>query len=207
MRWYAALLSAALNYGRLVFSWIKGTFLFDQMIRYDCNKIGRRIVFQGTYPLIINKGYIELGDNVTFVGRNNLIVGFNVPGIEEPKLIIGSNVTIGYMNEINVACKVHIGDNVIMATGVKVFDNNSHPVSYEKRMSRLPMDKDDLGPVRLEDGVWIGIDAIILKGVTIGKGSVVAAGAVVTKDVPENVIVAGNPARIIREVRIADSKR
>lgn len=57
-----------------------------------------------------------------------------------------------------------------------------------------------MGPVRIEDHAWVGFNVIILKGVTIGEGAIVAAGSVVTKDVPAFTVVAGNPARVIREL-------
>jgi acetyltransferase-like isoleucine patch superfamily enzyme len=186
---------------KLSWSWIKNVLFFDPMIRYHCNKVGKNIVFQGTYPLIKNSGYIEIGDNATFVGRNNLIVGFNVPEIGQPRLIIGNNVTIGYQNEINVAYRVEIGNYVRMATRVKIFDNNSHPTSADRRRNRLPMTMEDIAPVVIQDDAWIGMDAIILKGVTIGKGAIVAAGSVVTESVPDHVIVAGNPARVVKVMK------
>ncbi|MSE09620.1 hypothetical protein GKC33_13385, partial [Lactobacillus salivarius] len=62
-------------------------------------------------------------------------------------------------------------------------------------------------PITVKDNVWIGGNVVILPGVTIGKNSIVAAGAVVTKDVPDNVIVGGNPARVIREIGEADKTK
>jgi galactoside O-acetyltransferase len=61
-------------------------------------------------------------------------------------------------------------------------------------------------PVKIEDKVWIGFNSIILKGVTVGEGAIVGAGSVVTKDVPPYTIVAGNPARIIRELTPEERK-
>ncbi len=198
---YAELLVLFRTIIKFFFMWLKNVLFFDQMIRYQCNEVGRNIFFWGTYPLIQNKGYIKIGDNVSFVGRNNIIVGFNIPEIERPTLIIGNNVNIGFGCEINVGEKVIIGDNVLIATGVRIFDNNSHPTNPVKRINREPLSKDDIAPVIIEDNVWIGTGALILKGVRIGKGSVVGACSVVTKDVPENVIVVGNPARIVKEIK------
>jgi acetyltransferase-like isoleucine patch superfamily enzyme len=186
---------------------VKTVCVYDQIIRYDCNKVGKHITFFGTYPLIENRGYIEIGDNVTFVGRNNLIVGFGVVGVERAELVIGSNVTVGYQCEINVGCRMNIGSNVLIATGVKIFDNNSHPVDSIRRRERLAMTLDDVGPVVIEDDVWIATNAMILKNVHIGKGAVVAAGAVVTRDVPSHTVVAGNPARVVKHVDIPDFKQ
>jgi acetyltransferase-like isoleucine patch superfamily enzyme len=206
LRWYAAVLSHLRFLLQHGWGWLKSVTVYDQIIRYDCDKVGNRITFFGTYPLIENRGYIELGDNVIFVGRNNLIVGFGVVGVERAKLVIGSNVTIGYQCEINVGCRVTIGNNVRIATGVKIFDNNSHPVDAMRRREKLPMTVDDVGPVVIEDDAWIATNAMILKNLHIGKGAVVAAGAVVTHDVPSHAIVAGNPARVVKRVDIQHLK-
>jgi acetyltransferase-like isoleucine patch superfamily enzyme len=186
---------------KLVWGWLKTILFFDQMIRYRCDRVGRNIVFQGTFPLISNRGRIEIGDHVTFVGRDNLIVGFDIKAIDHPLLTIGSHVTIGYGNEINVARHVVIGDHVRIATGVSIFDNNSHPVDPERRRANVKMELQDTAPVIIQDDVWIGMNTLILKGVVIGEGAVVAAGSVVTKDVPPRTVVAGNPARVVKTLK------
>ena len=207
IRWYAALISHLRFLAKFGWSWIKTITVYDQIIRYDCNKVGNHITFFGTYPLIENRGYIEIGDNVTFVGRNNLIVGFGVVGVERAELVIGSNVTVGYQCEINVGCRVSIGNNVRIASGVKIFDNNSHPVDSIRRREKLPLTLDDVGPVVIEDDAWIATNAMILKRVVVGKGAVVAAGAVVTRDVPSHTVVAGNPARVVKSADIPNVKQ
>ena len=199
---YANFLIQAKSLIKLIIIWLKIVLFFDQMIRFHCNKVGKNVTFWGTYPLIANHGYIEIGDNVSFVGRNNLVVGFKVAGRKQAsaQLIIGNNVAIGYQCEINVAQRVVIGNNVAIATGVKIFDNNSHPTNAAERRAERPMSEADVATVIIQDDAWIGINAIILKGVTIGKGSVVAAGSVVTHDVPDNVVVAGNPAQVVKQI-------
>ena len=117
---------------------------------------------------------------------------------ETPELIVGDNTSLNYRTVISVESKVQIGSNCLIAEEVKIFDNNSHGIHYQHRT----MTEKDTAPVVLEDHVWIGMNSIILKGVRIGKGAVVAAGSVVTKDVPSMVVVGGNPAVIIK--RIAD---
>lgn len=195
---YAALVAGVSSVVGVARTWIQNVLWYDQMIRYRCNKVGSRLFFQGTFPLIQNRGYIEIGDDVTFVGRNNLVVGFTGANIQRPELIIGDDVIIGYRCEINVAQSVRIGHHVLIATGVKIFDNNSHPIDPERRRMNAPMTRGDIAPVVIHDDVWIGMEATILKGVTIGRGAIVATGSVVTKNVPARVVVAGNPAKVVK---------
>ena len=82
----------------------------------------------------------------------------------------------------------------MIARGVKIYDTDYHKI-LDRDGNVLNEDKD----IIINNHVWIGVNAIILKGVTIGEGSIVAAGAVVTKDVPAGCLVAGNPAKVIRE--------
>jgi acetyltransferase-like isoleucine patch superfamily enzyme len=195
---YAALIAETCSMVEFARTWIHNVLWYDQMIRYRCNQVGSRLLFQGTFPLIKNRGYIEIGDDVTFVGRNNLVVGFNGTNIQRPELIIGDDVVIGYRCEINVAQSIRIGHHVLIATGVKIFDNNSHPIDPEHRRTNAPMTREDIAPVVIHDNVWIGMEATILKGVTIGRGAIVATGSVVTKSVPDRVVVAGNPAKVVK---------
>ena len=99
---------------------------------------------------------------------------------------IGRGCTIGDRTQIHACRSVTIGDRVRISWDVTLLENNYHARSK--------------GPIRIEDDVWIGCRAIVLGGVTIGRGAVVAAGAVVTRDVPPNAVVAGNPARVVREL-------
>ncbi len=81
--------------------------------------------------------------------------------------------------------------------GSKIVDNDSHRVSIDvEERRKLP----NSAPILIEENVWVGMNSLILKGVTIGKNSIVAAHSVVTKHVPENVLVAGNPAKIIKNL-------
>ncbi|WP_036779035.1 sugar O-acetyltransferase [Pontibacillus chungwhensis] len=92
-------------------------------------------------------------------------------------------------------CPVTIGDHCLLAPGVRIL-TATHPVDPTTRSSGLEYGK----PVKLKDHVWVGANAIINPGVTIGHNVIIGSGAVVTKDVPDNVIIGGNPARIIKEV-------
>ena len=90
---------------------------------------------------------------------------------------------------------IEIGDNALIGQQVVIATLN-HDITSAKRQNMLP------SLVKIENDVWIGAKATILSGVTIGNGAIVAAGAVVTKDVPENTVVAGVPAKIIKQIEV-----
>lgn len=113
----------------------------------------------------------------------------------------GSNIHVGenfYANFDCVfldVCEIRIGDNCFVAPGVHIY-TATHPLNAQERISGV-----EYGiPVTIGDNVWIGGRAVINPGVKIGNNVVVASGAVVTKDVPDNVVVGGNPARVIIEI-------
>src|SRR5204863_9208658 len=106
--------------------------------------------------------------------------------------------------------KIDIGSYCLISWGVGIADSDFHPLEPAQRLidaqalapffkDRPPRPKLKAAPVKIGDNVWIGMNAVILKGVTIGDNSVVAAGAVVTKSVPANTIVAGNPATEVKK--------
>ena len=125
------------------------------------------------------------------------------------KVIIGNNTTIRYNSTIGAINSIDIGNYVIISNNVSIYDNNNHPTSPKLRkemsLSGFYSEKWDWinsvsSSIVIKDNVWIGEKSMILKGVTIGEGSIIAAGSVVSKDVPPYVIVAGNPARVVKEL-------
>ena len=121
----------------------------------------------------------DYGDNV-YIGDNSFI-NFNVSMVDLGKIIIGNRVLIGPGTGLFTA--IHPTDPEIRATGIEKGSD-----------------------ISIEDDVWIGGNVTILPGIKIGKGAIIGAGAVVTKDVPAMTIVAGNPAKIIREIHEEDKK-
>lgn len=111
------------------------------------------------------------------------------------RLIIGERFAMSG-GSICVAEKVTIGNGVAIGANSTIVDTDFHPLSPGQRTLH-PQDG-ETGPVAVEDDVFIGTNCLILKGVTIGRGSVVGANSVVAKSVPPGVIVAGNPARVIK---------
>ena len=114
-----------------------------------------------------------------------------------PKIIIGDKTCVGKNCSIAAINRVEIGKNVLFAGHVNITD---HSHGYEDiTMPIAPQKLISKGPIIIEDDCWLGFSCEILSGVHIGKHSIVAARAVVTKDVPPYSIVAGNPARIVKQ--------
>lgn len=148
-----------------------------------------------------------------FIGNNSWICGtINMfPHNKEAELRIGNDCYIGDSSRIWCAKSITIGDRVLVAHNVNIFDTATHPIEkiarYEHevivKISGMPIDLHQQiseAPVIIHDDVWIGCNSIILKGVEIGEGSIIGAGSVVTKNVPPNTMVAGNPAKIVKQL-------
>lgn len=155
-------------------------------------RIGNQSVINSTIILERDTGQVSIGDR-TFINAGTVII---------------------------CAADIKVGSDVLMAWGVTVIDHNSHSVHWSDRANdveqcrlglleggypevarRKNWEVVPMAPVVIGDKAWIGFNSIILKGVHIGEGAVIAAGSIVTKDVPPYCIVAGNPAKIVRELR------
>lgn len=156
---------------------------------------------------IISPNRITLKNNCSVtVNEDSQVDGSIFFDRENAKVSIGKRSFVNAM--IVSAERIEIGDDVMIAWGTTIVDHNSHSSSFSKRsedvINWMQGKKDwsyvKISPIKIYDKVWIGFNSIVLKGVTIGEGAVVGAGSVVTKDVPPWTIVAGNPARIIREI-------
>jgi len=119
-----------------------------------------------------------------------------------PKIEIGYGVFMNYNCHIGAIDHIHIGNNVLMGSNVLITDH-SHGHNVADEMDTPPVMRElySKGPVIIEDNVWIGENVCILPKVHIGKGCIIAAGSIITHDVPEYTIVGGNPGRIIRKLK------
>lgn len=147
--------------------------------------------------------------NRIHVGSNSRIRGELMTFAHGGQIQIGSWCYVGEGTRIWSAASIIIGDRVLISHSANVFDSLTHPLSAKARHEQTrqifetghPRELSlDENPVRICNDAWIGANAMVMRGVTIGEGGVVAAGAVVTKDVPPFSIVAGNPAVLVKEL-------
>jgi acetyltransferase-like isoleucine patch superfamily enzyme len=116
---------------------------------------------------------------------------------EKARLEVGANFSMTG-GTLAATESIVIGNNVTVGVNAMIFDSDFHPLAPDQR--RLSSAGGRSAAVVIEDDVFIGLSCLVLKGVTIGRGSVTGAGSVVTQDVPAGVIVAGNPARVVRKL-------
>lgn len=131
----------------------------------------------------------SMGENVNINPTFRCDYGYNIH--------VGDNFYTNYDCVLLDVCEIRIGENCMLAPGVHIY-TAAHPLNPFERASGAEFGK----PVTIGDNVWIGGRAIINPGVRIGNNVVVASGAIVTKDVPDNVVVGGNPARIIKSIEL-----
>lgn len=163
-------------------------FFFVKPEAREYLKIGKNCFINASFNFEDSNGYVTIGD----------------------RAYLGSNVEIISRN------KIEIGNDVTVAWGVTIYDHDSHSKNWRLRAKMVEVfysfygknncyekiDWTDVNssPIIIKDKVWIGFDAIILKGVTIGEGAIVAARSVVTKNVEPYTIVGGNPAKKIKDI-------
>lgn len=146
-------------------------------------------------------GYIGIGEKSCIRGSLEI-------QRENGRIEIGPNCYVGDHSRIWAASSIKIGSCVLIAHNVNIFDNDTHPTDFMERRDdaeniifrgiRKNYPSLHSLPIEIGDDAWIGCNSIILKGVKIGKGCIVAAGSVVTKDTPPFSIVAGNPAKVVK---------
>lgn len=151
--------------------------------------------------------------NLISIGYNSHVVGELLTFSHGGEIRIGEWSYIGRNSRVWSAKRIKICNRVLISHDVNIFDSLTHPLNPNDRHTHfvevvtsgfpktLSVDIKE-AEILIEDDVWIGCQAIILRGVTIGRGAVVAAGAVVTKNVPPYTVVAGNPAVIVKELNV-----
>lgn len=175
--------------------------ILSVLLPADSLKTGKNLEFYGLPILQIAAGSkVSIGDGSVLCS----IAKFSALGVKHPVIIRtlspSAEITIGRNCGLSgtVICAINsitIGDGVLFGADVCIFDTDFHPIYSEERyLQPCPIGL----PIKIGDNVFIGNGAKIIKGVSIGRNSVVAAGSIVTKNIPENSIAAGNPCRVIR---------
>lgn len=177
-------------------------------------KFGRRMkVYDKVH--ILGKGNIIIGEDFKFTSGNSInpicrnIQGAMFVPLKDSMIVIGDRVGI------SSAClwakeRITIGNDVNIGGDCLIIDNDAHPLNYMKRRRSYAKEvgQEDYfktiptAPIQIDDDVWIGAQCVILKGVHIGARSIIAAGSIVTKDIPADAIAGGNPCKVIRIINI-----
>lgn len=181
------------------------------------------LMYQMGHGTIMNTGFrvsmrMNRSADRVQIGKESVLACSIVLERETGSVLIGDRTYIG-ASLLVCAEKIIIGSDVLIAWGCTIVDHDSHSLDWKNRADDVRLWRDGFvqggvhraaqlknwsvvkcAPVVIRDKVWIGFNSIILKGITIGEGAVVASGSVVTKDVPAWSVMAGNPARVVKEI-------
>ncbi len=178
---------------------VVSNMIFSSWISCFINSIGKDTLIRSGLNLIGGR-YITIG-NKTILGKNVTLTAWDKYGPDQfkPQIKIGNHTLIGNNAHITAINLITIGDHVLTGKNILITDN-SHGDSSEILRTIPPRLRPlySKGPVVIEDGVWIGEKASILPGCTIGKNSIIAANAVVTKNIPPNCVAGGIPAKVLK---------
>lgn len=180
------------------------TCLFRLMLRLKHVPHGRGVKTYGrTYIHRRPLSTIILGDHVVFRSAFSAnLIGLNRPcmlSTLDSRAIIEIGSGCGLSGAvIGAAEKIVLGKNVLVGANTLITDTDWHNIHPDMRRAPGALSK----PVIIDDNVWLGINTVVLKGVHIGKNSIIAANSVVVKDIPENVIAGGNPCKVIKPLEL-----
>jgi acetyltransferase-like isoleucine patch superfamily enzyme len=170
-------------------------FFCEPLFKAYCKSYGRNLRTDCHMHYVQGAGDIVLGDDVRLDGR--ITITFAARFADRPLLDIGNKTQVGHHCEFRIGKKISIGENCNLSGGTILMDSNGHPGDPELRWAGRAPEPDDVRPIEIKDGVWIGLRCIIFPGVKIGEGSIVSAGSIVRTHVPPYSVVAGNPARVM----------
>ncbi len=175
------------------FRWAFTYFCREPLFRARCASVGKRFrLFR--LPFVMSHAKIYIGDDVNVFGKIDIFSGRI---FDEPRLIIHNRVDIGHNVTFIVNKEIVIEDDVNIASGVRFMDTDAHPRDAKDRIADLPPKPEEIKAVRICRNAWIGHNAFILKGVTVGEGAIVGVNSVVLTDIPPYSVAIGNPARVI----------
>ena len=170
-------------------------FVCEPLFKAACASYGRNVRTGVFVHFVLGDGDIVVGDDATVDGKSSFVFGARFAA--RPLLSIGRRTYVGHRCSFSVSSRITVGDDCYLAAGCYFLDSPGHPLDPGRRLAHLPPDPEQVKPVRIGNNVWIGTEAMVLPGVTVGEGSVVAARAVVTADVPPYTLVGGMPARVM----------
>jgi acetyltransferase-like isoleucine patch superfamily enzyme len=175
-------------------------FYVNHFLRPQLESLGKGFTFMRPWHVEIFGAPIELGDYVNVVASSDKNVRLAVWSEQEGKgcIRIGNYCLICSGARIGSAHEIIIGDNCMIASNVYITDSDWHDI-----YNRISIGK--TAPIKIENNVWIGDSAIVCKGVTIGKNSIIGAGAVVVDAIPPNCVAAGNPAKVVKLLDSSES--
>ena len=177
----------------LFIRWGLAYFIFAPLFRGRCESVGKR--FRCTrMPWVVGQSKIYIGDDVNFFGKVDIFSGSQ---LDEPRLVLKDRVDIGHNVIFMVNREIVLEEDVNVASGVRFMDSDAHPHDTMARIADLPAPVDEIKPVRIKKYAWIGHNSFIMKGVTVGEGSIVGVNSVVLNDIPDYSVAIGNPARVI----------
>jgi acetyltransferase-like isoleucine patch superfamily enzyme len=175
-------------------AWAK--FYAKHYLHPQFDAIGAGIRFIDPFHVEVNGSNIRLGNHVHMMSKKEHPISFTAytgpHGSGE--IALGNYCIVLPGATIVSACSITAGDNCMFAAGCYLTDADWHGI-YNR--TSVP---GNMAPIRLGNNVWVGYKAIVCKGVTVGDNSIIGTGAVVSKDVPENVVVAGNPAKVVKKL-------
>jgi len=158
--------------------------------------LGRNFTLMKPWYIDVSGGHISVGDNVHMITAKDRRISFSTWQFEnyQGHISLDDNCLVCPGVRFDSGSEITVGKNCMFAAGAYITDADWHDI-YDRTQS-----VGNTQPVQLADNVWIGDGAVICKGVTIGENSVIGAGSVVTSAIPANVIAAGNPARVVKEL-------
>jgi acetyltransferase-like isoleucine patch superfamily enzyme len=191
------LLLAERRFRKSVLRSIFGKIYYAPLLRMSCKRVGSGLLLYENMPKILGSLEIVLGNRVSLSGDQVWISG---GAGKTNRFVVGDDTYLGYALQVVSGSNVTVGNHVLIANRVVLNGFSGHPLDPIRRAAGEPPEITGMSPIVIEDYVWIGNDATVLPGVMIGRGAVVASGAVVTRDVPELTVVAGVPARVVRTI-------
>ena len=180
------------------------SIIYTGWISREFKMFGELSTIKPHFSLLLGAKYISIGSNCSIGAGVQMTAWDSYRGQQfTPEIIIGDNCSIGEDSHITAINSIRLGKNVLLGKKILITDN-AHGASDVNLLDVAPNFRPlvSKGPVIIDDNVWIGEKSSIMPGVYIGKGCIIAANSVVTKDVPPYCVVAGVPAKVIKKLMV-----